>query len=464
MPINFRGLSGPSVLTSLTVNGPLRVTAGEPQYDIRGFGPASTAAERRTTAQAAIDAWGATGGNLHFHGAWDISGGSLVLPPLPLGSHTLFRITGSNDAMVSTTSAHPVITDTVPADLTALVNRANRRFVIENLHLRGSADTAQTLLRIIGSYGTEIANCVFESGGDGLDLIFALQPVINNCKGVVNIGRSLRLRSATGIVTGATGSSSGTNAAHVNDWRDYCSTGQPASIHLFEADGAIIDNLITEGLNPVVGVIMDPNNNTTVKSLEIRGWHNENTPSSAGLIVQNMPGGVVKISRPFWQTVQTLIDASNVNNTAATLIHIEDLPFAPGVPIFKGTVSTPGFLFTGGALGLNLRNPALWVGGVVPAGVCQVTYDGSGGVFVNGGIVTVNSDGAGAATPFTLGHAQGYVDLQRAAMGAPNGNPINPTLVANSRWYAYLDEATSKLKFFIKDSGGTVRSGEIVYT
>lgn len=449
----------PDLVNKADVN----ITTGQPRYDVQGFGPSSTASERRSTLQAAVTEWALTGGQLNLDREWDISGGAVVLPSTPLGSHTVFEFIGSKDATLSTTSPHPLITDTVPADLNDMVNRANRRFLFRKLRLQGTRNAAQTLLKVIGSYGTEVDDCTFVNGYDGLDLIFALQPVIRNCKGIGNGGKSMRLRSATGVVSDATGSSSGTNCAHVSDWRDYCLTGQAASISLFEADGAVLENIITEGGDPVRGIDFDANSNTTVKSLKIDMWHDEHTPTDCALRVANLSGGVVKVVMQFAQTPHVLIDARNCGTSAT--IHVEDIPYLPfGIVPFRGDAFGAFWLFTGHTSGVNPLTPGLWVDGVVP------NYAGSGlrpsgvGDLNYGGIVPVLSGGVigieASNSVIISGPSSNLNRLGQSTLRVPNvdsGFPYNPIGLYDSQMTMYQSETDDTLGIMLSKADGTRR-------
>lgn len=353
---------------SLTHTGPYRNTSGEPNYDIKGFGPSSTAAERIATTALAVAAWGATGGRLNVHGAWDTSGGpGLVLPIVPPTPHTLYEIKGDRNAVWSTTSAHGLITDPVPANTAAIAPRMNRKLKIQGIRFLGSTLAGQTGVSVIGSYGTVIEDCTFQNLEDGLDLIFCLMGSVRDCFGLQNVRHAFRARSGVGVWGDATDSNSGSNHTVFRDCRDYARAGALSQFYIFGSSGVVLQDCITEGGNPVNGVYFDANGSPTVKSFTVRNLHHENVSTQAAVRIASMLGGHVRLEDIWTGNAQVVVDASGCGTSA---VLFATLPyFVPGSTPFKGDAAGCCWVFGYGMGNNNPRNSALWVGGIVPTSI-----------------------------------------------------------------------------------------------
>lgn len=434
-------------------------------YEVEKFGALDTVANTTATLKAAVAAWGATAGILRFPKNAPVLtiDDRIPMPETAPGGreHSVFEIEG-NGTTITVTTAIDAFGDTVPADLTAASNRTLRHFKIHGLRFVGNGIAGQRGLVLHGTYGADI-DCTFKDLDTGLDLLFALQPTV---RGFAKSCRSygLRARSLSQVAPAyATGANSGSNVGTIPRWRDYGYVGMVAQLDFFEADGWTLGDIVTEGANPQHAIRFDANNNTTVKSFNIDGWHQENVPTASALRVLNMTGGVVRVARPFWQTAQTLIDTTG----CSMVMHIDDLPFIIGTP-FKGEVNGHPWLFTGATAAIDPLAATYWVGGVVPnyagglraavsaeTGGLHITLFGQGAFALRSNGNAFLSHGTGASNYIRFG--------THNMLGLENGLSMNTVVIEANHGIPWMQEATKQLCWSIRDSAAALFEPKIAY-
>jgi hypothetical protein len=342
------------------------------EIDVRDYGPLDTPTNTTNTLRAAFAAWEAN------------AGGRLKMPPyaiLTINGHIPLPITATPDfyryvldGNSCTVMAAPgyagtgslMIGDLYPSSISGI--KSGRIFQIKHLYLRGSDAgnpvAAETLLRIIGGQNHVVENCGFKYAGTGVEICSAFGSQIRNCEAKFNKIHDFVARSASGLIPDATAPNTAANKTVFSNNRSYGWTAQTAQFAVIGSDGCVIRDCIVEGNWPTNCVLYDGQGSTALGTFTIDMLHVENTASDAAILLRNGFAGDIRIKDVVGGGA-ALIHASGM---PAGVTIFADLPWPFANPVFKESNASGArwvINFPGLYSRLDVRDPALWYGGVV---------------------------------------------------------------------------------------------------
>lgn len=280
--------------------------------------------------QAAVDDAALTGGILFFPPGLYLVSASIILPGAPAGLKRL--LVSGYGATITTTAAISMMKRNFPTDMTDAVNMLNYQFHFEGLNFLGNSTTGQVGLDLVGTYGATLRDMWYEDCDTGQRLTFCLEAKVESCLEKRCVSYGFHARSGNGLWSGASIPNSGSNHTAYRSCRSYGRTGELAQFYAQGCSGMTWDNVITEGENPVNGILIDDEASTVSKYHRITNHHSENTPS--GTVIRAKIMGVLQIDGLWHQTDCLMIDATDSN--ASSVIDVSHLPWTPATPAYKG--------------------------------------------------------------------------------------------------------------------------------
>jgi len=286
------------------------------------------------------------------------------------GFHQYAKFLGPN-AKISVSGGQPAFDRPVTAFATAADASSasnNMRFVFEGFRFFGTAGApgnGQAGIRIAAAHTCVIRECNFYDLDGGTDLIFVINPRVEDCMSRNNATFAHRARDA--VTAGATWTG-GINVANTAGnkpkylgCRDYCSAGQFASYWVEGLYGVHFDDSISEGLNPQYAVYFDAQGNG--RNIVIEGLHVENGPTLA--VIRVKPLNKARISELHLGNSTAglcIVDASG--STAGAEIRLEHIAFWPAGSFNRHGTNADNHLWFFQQVGSNLQlfetNPAFW--------------------------------------------------------------------------------------------------------
>jgi hypothetical protein len=339
------------------------------------------------------------------YGALPPTGGMLIFPSgrkfnvtevnLPLDRHVW---TWGYGAVIQSTASSPAL-KRMPTDQGQAGVAVAYVCSIYGLSFSGAQIAGQKGAQIGATYNTVIQDCAFEGLDTGLELQFCLKAYVRSCMAGQNVTDSFVARHGTW--KGATTSNAQSNQTVFESCRVYSAPGAQSAFKLYASNGIGLYDCITEGDNPVNNIEFDYNGSTTVKLFTITNLHSENIPRNA--IIKCAGAGIVTINGVYFQLPTTLIDSTGSHSD--TTFNIKNIPYWPRARLDAKTLFSlknlsdwpraklnqgprrhgPSWVVSGAIPGTDLRDPAYWVGGIIPERLHQITNTDSGELLLDAG-------------------------------------------------------------------------------
>lgn len=241
------------------------------------------------------------------------------------GGYALIDTTNSN--------AFTLFSTELPTD------NGDANVVVDNIYhincLRLKGDPAQTGLQFGPSYGSQYSNLEFVDLSMGQRIIFNLGAHFQNIR-ITDCDVGIQLTSGeddVDVVSYWTGAAKGTsqcNSTTFKNIRGYHGTTGTAMIDVLNADGIVVEDLITEGVRWENGVRLWADL-STVRTIKLANVHYEctsgmdNNNSGHALLWVRMQGGQAIIENVFGQHAALLVDVDQASGGGRTTVLLKDI-------------------------------------------------------------------------------------------------------------------------------------------
>lgn len=257
-----------------------------------------------------------------------------------------------------TTSAPIHVFDRSPTDNTTALNDIGQEFFHGGV-FNGSGVPGQIAFNIGANYSGVIEDAQINGFDTGIYCRFCLNERI---KSVMTVNsRTYGIALDYGNWTGASTNNSQSNASTLQNVRDVAYAGAIASWYISASDGVHLQDVISEGGNPVQSVLWNDQKSTTVKSLTIQNFHSENAPSDA-IVTINGTEEEFNISGVFAQYSSPMVDSSNCYACIFTINNTPWNSWGAGIVFKNGTGGNAGMFSVSNFSNIDLTNSEHWAG------------------------------------------------------------------------------------------------------
>lgn len=266
----------------------------------------------------------------------------------------------------ATTAMEYVIGRPTPVDQNESLNvMQSHGFHIHSGMIDGRSQSTNGI-RMESTYHDLIEKMTVISCGSGIIEKFGMNARVSQCEVRNCEGYGIGLLRGTN--PGAGHNNAGSNRSEVIQSRVFPTNNQFACFGMTSSGSVVFDGAIVDastGNTPDRGYLVDVFSSTTSKVAEFKHWWGE-SPTNVAMFDLNLNGGHVHIHGGFPQYGGTMVRAAGTNYPE---IYFDLTGFIPGgtkFQVVQGSQNAVVWAFRGNNTSFNFRDPANWVGGLVP--------------------------------------------------------------------------------------------------